>query len=398
MRRPLIVAGILSTALLTARFVFPLVALSDPAGGVLPTGALLRFPTLNLIFAPLFDLWDGVTLLSMGRLNSFLIGAIVLGAAWSIGRSLVGRRLDWRRATGHLALFTLLLGLFVVTGMRWQRPMAHLAGVADSTWWIADLHSHTTVSHDVQGVLQDYFDLDASRAWHARGGYSLFFVTDHNRIDGWSGARVGDSSDGPVVCPGEELSLWRAHIVLLGNVDSVPRSEYADSIPGILRLLGESESRWGALTLASIPEYDENHFGELPLWVIAGIDGFEISNAAPKANRQSKAHVDSVVKIAKFSGRWVAGVTDQHGMGGTPQAWTLVPREAPGAVDRGPCEEVLSTLRTKGFGATQVIERHRLRPDSPWPYWTTAVAVVWEGWRSAQLLQVASWLGWIWGA
>jgi hypothetical protein len=248
----------------------------------------------------------------------------------------------------------------------------------------------------VQGALQDYFDLKTSRAWHARGGYSLFFVTDHNRIDGWKGSSMSDATGGPVVCPGEELSLWRAHIVLLGNVDSVPRAEYADSIPGILRIFSESESRWGALTVASIPEYDENHFEALPLWVIAGVDGFEISNAAPKANRQSTAHVDSVVQLAKVAGRWVAGVTDQHGLGGTPQAWTLIPRDAPSINDRGPCQDVLHTLGTKGFGATQVIERHRLRSDSAWPYWTTVVAVVWEGWRSAQWMQVASWLGWIW--
>lgn len=394
MRRPLIVAGTLSTALLTARYIFPVAALSDPAGGMLPAGAFLHLPVLNLILAPLFDLWDGVTLLSLERLNYFLVGTLVLGAAWSITSSLVDRRLNWTRATARLAIFVGLLGLFVVTGMRWQRPMARLDGVALSTWWVADLHSHTTVSHDVKGLLQEYFDLDASRAWHARGGYSLFFVTDHNRIDGWQGKVFAGT---PVVCPGEELSLWKAHIVLLGNRDSVPRGDYADSMSGILRLFGESESRWGALTLASLPEYDENHFDLLPLWLIAGVDGFEISNPAPKANRQSRAHVDSVVALARQSGRWVAGVTDQHGMGGTPQAWTLVPRENPETIGVDGCQEILHTLGTRGFAATQVIERHRLRPDAWWPYWTTPVAVVWEGWRSAQWMQVASWFAWIWG-
>src|SRR5688572_6583204 len=146
MRRPLIVAGTLSTALLTARYLFPVAALGDPAGGVPPTGAFLQYPALNLLLAPLFDLWDGVTLLSMGRLHSFLMGALVLGAAWSIATSVVDRRLLWGRATGRLAAFVGLLALFVVSGMRWQRPMAHLAGVDRSTTWIADLHSHTTAS------------------------------------------------------------------------------------------------------------------------------------------------------------------------------------------------------------------------------------------------------------
>jgi hypothetical protein len=55
MRRPLIVAGTLSTALLTARYIFPVAPLSDPAGGALPAGASLHFPTLNILLAPLFD-------------------------------------------------------------------------------------------------------------------------------------------------------------------------------------------------------------------------------------------------------------------------------------------------------------------------------------------------------
>ena len=95
MRRPLIVAGALSTALLTARYIFPVAPLRDPAGELLPPGAVLHFPALNLLLAPLFDLWDGVTLLSMGRLHSFLIGTLVLGAAWSIATSVVDRRLRW---------------------------------------------------------------------------------------------------------------------------------------------------------------------------------------------------------------------------------------------------------------------------------------------------------------
>ena len=399
MRRPLIVAGILSAALLTAKVVVPVAALSDPAGAPIPGGSHLAFPFLNLVFAPLFDSWDGVTLLAMPRLHAFLLGTLVLGAAWSIGSAVRERRLRWGLAAAKLAGVVAGVALFVVTGMRWQRPMARLAGVDPAAYWVADLHSHTTVSHDVKGLLQDYFDLETSRAWHVRGGYSAFFVTDHNRIDGWSRAGLASMYYPPAACPGAELSLWRAHIVLLGNYDSVPRSLYADSMPGILRLLEESESRWGALTLASIPEYDENHFEALPVWIGAGVDGFEISNPAPKANRQSRAHADSVVKLARATGRWVAGVTDQHGMGGTPQAWTLVPRD-PAIVQKGhpmPCEEILDALRTKGFAATQVIERHRLRLDSAWPLWTTPVAVLWEGWRAAGWAQVAGWLLWIWG-
>ncbi|HEX7918121.1 MAG TPA: hypothetical protein VF454_01905 [Gemmatimonadales bacterium] len=392
-RRPLVVAATLSLLLLIAHLGFHTPALSDPTGAALPEGVRLAFPTLNLLLAPLFDLWDGVTLLTLPQLNAFLLGALTLGAAWSIGSSIRDRRLRWGRATARLALFVVGLGLFVLGGITWRRPMAHIAGVPDS-FMVVDLHSHTNVSHDVKGRLQGDFDLEASRRWHARGGFDAFFVTDHNRIDGWQG-RIDTLAPEvfPVACPGEELSLYRAHIVVLGNWDSIPRSAYADSTAGIARMLGESERRWRGLTLASIPEYNDNHFADLPQWIADGLDGFEVSNAAPKANRQSRIQRDSVIALARANGRWLAGVSDQHGLGATVQAWTLVRAyESPEDF----CTIALSTLRTGGFAATQVLERHRLRIDSPWPVFATVIGVPWEGWRAAGMWQVVSWLAWIW--
>jgi hypothetical protein len=394
-RRPLIVAASLSLLLLLAKLAFPVPALSDPTGAPLPAGVHLAFPLLNLLLAPLFDLWDGVTLLAMSRLNAFLLGAVTLGALWSVGSSIVEGRLLWGRATARLALFILGLGAFVLGGIRWRRPMAHIDGTPDG-YLVIDLHSHTNVSHDVKGLLQRDFDLESSRRWHARGGFNVFFVTDHNRIDGWR-----NSTDIPLACPGEELSLWRAHIVVLGNTDSIPRGMYADSAPGIARLFRESESRWGGVTLASIPEYDENHFADLPRWIADGVDGFEVSNAAPKANAQSEAHRDSVIHLASGAGRWLAGVTDQHGMGATVQTWTLLRPVV--LTDRIPeaqshlCREIVATLSERGTSATRVIERHRLRLDAPWPLFATVIAVPWEGWRAAGVWQLVSWLGWIWG-
>ena len=391
-RRPLIVAASLSLLILLAKLAFPAPALSDPTGSTLPAGAHLAFPLLNLILAPLFDTWDGVTLLAMPLLRAFLWGSLALFGLVRLLNWRAGRRRHLRWSAGLL----LALTFFLLGGIGWRRSMVQLAGVP-SGWWVVDLHSHTNVSHDVKGWLQGDFDLETSRAWHRRGGFSLFFVTDHNRIDGWShGHLAGD----PVACPGEELSLWGAHIVVLGNTDSIPREMYADSAPGIARLFRESEARWGGLTLASIPEYDDNHFSELSQWIAEGVDGFEVSNPAPKANRQSMAHRDSVIALARANDRWLAGVTDQHGMGATVQSWTLIPHTDVILGNTGmsrPCSEILQRLSRDGAHATQVVERHRLRIDSPWPMFATVIAVPWEGWRAAGWTQLVSWLAWIWG-
>ncbi|HET7042844.1 MAG TPA: hypothetical protein VFI13_12540 [Gemmatimonadales bacterium] len=389
--RPLIVAGTLSFLVLVACLGFPAPALTDPTGAALPASVHLAFPPLAILFAPLFDLWDGVTLLAMPRLHAFLVGAVAILAACALVRAFTGGGVRWRAATFRLATGLLLLALFVLTGIRWRRPMAHLAGVPAATWTV-DLHSHTALSHDAKGLLQRDFDLEASRRWHRRGGYDLYFVTDHNLLN--RDALTTPEGVTPVACPGEELSLWGAHIVLLGNTDSVPRGLYADSAPGITRVFAEGRARWHALTLASIPEYDENHFADLPQWIAAGVDGLEVSNAAPKANRLTRARRDSVIALARAGDRWIAGVSDQHGMGATAQAWTLVPR---GDRPTDPCGDVLQVLATRGWSATQVVERHRVRVDAAWPMWATIVAVPWESWRAANGLQVVSWLAWIWG-
>ena len=406
-RRPLVVAATLSLLLLIAHLGFHTPALSDPTGAALPEGVWLAFPTLNIILAPLFDLWDGVTLLTLPQLNAFLLGALTLGAAWSIGTSIRDGRLRWGRATARLAFFVVGLAFFVLGGVAWRRPMAHIAGVPDSLI-VVDLHSHTNVSHDVKGWLQGDFDLEASRRWHARGGFDAFFVTDHNRIDGWKGKTLEGN---PTACPGEELSLWGAHIVVLLNEDSIPRGMYADSAPGIHRLFGDAQGRWHGFTLASLPEYNENHFADLPRWMQWGVSGFEVSNAAPKANRQRLVDRDSVIRLATTRYRaespntfwpgFLAGVTDQHGMGATVQAWTLLVPSAKNSYDYGDsfsAPDLCYRMRLPLYrGQTRVVERHRLRIDSAWPVFATVIGVPWEGWRAAGMRQVVSWLAWIWG-
>ena len=125
-----------------------------------------------------------------------------------------------------------------------------------------------------------------------------------------------------------------------------------------------------------------------------------MSNPAPKANRQSLAHRDSVIALARARARWIAGVTDQHGMGATVQSWTLIGHTDVIFGNGGmptPCGEILQRLSHDGADATQVIERHRLRVDAPWPVWATIIAVPWEGWRAAGAWQLLIWLIWIWG-
>lgn len=377
--------------------------LSDPVASAAGPSLYLSIPWLYLVLAPVFTLWDGISMLSISRLKGFLIGLMVLYLVWRIARRVWARqtsdsprRFSWLRELGSLVTSIGLLLAFLLTGALWHRPMLSLAGVPPD-YVVVDFHSHTNASHDVRDTWMRGFNVEANRRWHARAGFDAFFITDHNTIEGLKQRDqepVTRDQGYPVLCPGTEVSAWRAHIILLGDSLPVDRSRYNGSLAELLALLQTSDSAYGALSLASLPEYQRNHWNRLTQLTAAGLDGFEIVNASPKANELTRAQRDSVVDLARSHNRFVVGVSDSHGWGATSMTWNLV-RSASGLRGKDLCYSVLRELQT-GFPAVRVIERHRLRPDDWWPMWLTPIGAVWETWRSMGWALSISWGMWIW--
>ncbi len=396
---PLVLTGLILAARLASA-----PALSDPVAGVAPAALYLKIPWAYLVLAPIFTLWDGVSMLSMTRLSGFLGGMAALYLLWRMAWWLLSRRnapealrVRLLYELKVLATSATLFIAFVVIGAVWHRPMLSLAG-AGADEIVVDFHSHTNVSHDVRGTWMSGFDAEANRRWHSRAGFDAAFITDHNVSHRTpdAGRRTPDAGrqapNSTVLCPGIEISAWRAHIVLLGNTGQIDRGQYRE-LQGLLTLLATSESTHGALSLASLPEYRRNHWNRLDSLAAAGLDGFEIVNASPKANELTRAETDTVIAIARSHDRFVAGVSDSHGWGASSMVWNLV--RYPGGRRQDPCSAVIEQLRT-GFGSVQIIERHRVRPDDWWPTLVTPLGVVWETWRSMSWSLVASWLIWIW--
>ncbi|MGZ8392281.1 MAG: PHP domain-containing protein [Gemmatimonadales bacterium] len=386
------------TALLLCARLVSVPALSDPVAGAAPPSLSLEVPWLYLVLAPLFTLWDGASMLSMSRLKGFLVGLVVLYLARRIGRLIWPRRdrgASLLKETRILAVSLLLLVGFLIGGALWHRPMLALRG-ADPRDIVADFHSHTNVSHDVEDTPMRGFDTEANLRWHTRAGFDATFITDHNKVSRESGVGSRESrkrGGATVFCPGIEVSAWRAHILLLGNTLPVDRSRYNSSLEELLTLLATSDSALGALSVASLPEYRRNHWDRLDRLIAAGLDGFEVVNASPKANELPRGERDAVIALARAHNRFVVGVSDSHGWGATSMVWNLVHTREGASSDS--CQAVLGSLRT-GFPAVSIIERHRLRPDSWWPMWLTPAGVVWETWRSMGWALTAAWLVWIW--
>jgi hypothetical protein len=387
-RSPVFLPLALTAGLALARL-WSVPALSDPLGAALPPGLHLSLPPLYLLAAPLFDLWDGVSMLSMRRLTAFLTGLLLLFVLWRVLRALIRRGTRVGRELLLLVTSLAALAAFIAGGLLWHRPMAALAG-ASPDQAIVDFHTHTNRSHDVEGTAMRDYDVAANLRWHGRAGFDATFITDHNTV-----GALARGNGLPIACPGIEVSAWRAHIVLLGDTMPVDRGRYNQDLAGLLDLLLSSEKEYGALSVASIPEYVRNHWERLDTLVAAGLDGFEIVNAAPKANEITRAERDTVIALARRTDRFVVGVSDSHGWGATSMVWNLVDlpgwRRAPGEV----CTGILRRLG-EGFGSTRIVERHRLRPDSAWPMLLTPLGVLWEIWRSIGWGETLAWVGWIW--
>jgi len=387
-------AALLLSAALIAAALMAVPALTDPTGAPLPPGLELHAPPLYLILAPLFGTWDGITLLGMARLKGFLWGIAIGYVLWRAWR--------WRSRQGTLqqrllrelsvlSAFCVLFALFVLAGLTWHRPMLALRGAGPDAI-VVDLHSHTNVSHDVQGTLMRGYDAAANRRWHGRAGFDAFFVTDHNTTAGWRADPSPDAS--PRLCRGIEVSAWRAHIVLLGDTTDVDRTLYANGEAGVLALLRDSRLRYNSLAVASLPEYDRALWNERDSLVAAGVAGFEIVNASPKAADFPPAHRDSIIALAKAHDLFVAGVNDSHGWGATSLAWTLI--RLPGwrrLTD--PCPALLQVLATPG-DAVQIVERTHLTRESRWPMVLTPLGMLWVTWQTQGWPLTLGWLAWTW--
>lgn len=384
----------LTVTLLLARLV-AVPPLADPAGGIVPPGVGLAAPPLYLLLAPLFTMWDGVALLSRSRMEGFLLGLVLAFAAWRVVRRCCRRRAllsaTLREVGAGVAMLVALVA-FVLGGALWHRPMLSLSGLPASLMSV-DFHTHTSASRDVRGTLVGWYDLEANRRWHDAGGYDAAFITDHNRRT-LSAPSVG--ADGlPVLCPGTEIGAWRAHVLVLGRNAPAKRPVHGRDLDGLFRLLRETRAA-GAPAVLSIPEYEHEHRDRIGELLASGAAALEISNGSPKASELTGARRDTVIGIARAHDAAVLGVSDHHGWGATAMTWSLVARPE-GTDGHELCATAVQAVASGGFGAVQIVERHRVTPDAWWPALLTPAAVVWETWRAMGWPLTLAWLFWIWG-
>jgi len=344
--------------LLTALWAQP--SLVDAVTGAAPGDADLVRPVLYTGLAPLSNLLDALTFLSLGRAQAALLVWVIALAALGAAKPGSRRRRITRGLVGP-AVIVLLVAATVLL----PRPVPRLAA-NDSTVTVLDYHAHTDASHDGRA---GWTAADLAE-WHAAQGFTAAYVTDHNII-------FSRPAERPIaLLPGVEWSVYRQHVVALGAGRTIDRERYQGDTRRMLGLFTELH-RQGAVGIASLPEYWRNHREDLDAFVAAGVDGFEIVNCAPKAIGFSGADRRDVIDLAARHDLLVTGASDNHGWGKVTCVWNI---SLPGG---------------HGFRANRVITRPIVLAQGTSPAWTAAFSQPWLMFRGLTWPERISWLTWI---
>lgn len=332
----------------------------DVASGAPPLDADLVRSLAYTAFAPLSNVLDALTFLTVDRATALLLVWVPAPALWGFLRRGSRRR---RIVTAVIGAVT--VPMLAVAAVLLPRPVPSLV-VADSAFTVIDYHAHTERSHDGRGgwTFRDLAE------WHAAQGFGASYVTDHNVLF------TDDFTDPIPLLPGVEWSVYDQHIVALGTVALIDRAAFSRDTRSMLRLFAELHRR-GAIGLASLPEYWRNHWGDLDAFVAAGVDGFEIVNCAPKALAFPSDARAQVLRLAVRRDLLVVGASDNHGWGKVTCVWNL------------------SSPSAHGYRSNRVIARPLALAQGDWEPWTAAYTQPWLMLRSLSWSERSSWITWI---
>ena len=359
-RHPIAIALVV---LLLGTAIHPLPPLVDAITGSAPGDVDLDRPVSYVLLAPLSNTLDALTFFSLSRAQWAVAVWLLLLVVWGVARN--GTR---RQRMGRALVGPLILVLLAAAALLLPRPVPRLIA-SDGASTIIDYHAHTKASHDGRPG----WTLDDLAAWHARQGFEASYVTDHNVI-------YDSSLPAPAapinLLPGVEWSVYGQHVVAIGPVQPIVRDSFSGTTERMLRVFGVIE-RQGALSIASLPEYWKNHRDDLGAFVVAGVDGFEIVNCAPKALSFPSSGRREVLALAAGHDLLVVGASDNHGWGQVTCVWNV---SQPGA---------------QGYRSNRVFARPLALLQGDWLPWTAPFTQPWFMLRSLTWSERASWLTWV---
>lgn len=359
----------------------------------------LRRPTSYLLLAPVSNVLDTLTLLSVRQHIAFVLTIVAAYAAWwwRVGRAALATVAPARRALREVARLgvglVLLLGLYAAATLV-PRPMAALDASADIL--VVDFHAHTRFSHDGR---RGWTPEDV-RAWHRDAGFDVAYITDHRTFEGARDAWANNptrAGEGTFLLPGIEV-VWRGEHVNVLDADRM----YRGLLNETLRDVDEKALAIASMLAGAEPVLIETIPADLSRVVPArgrgtpGVRAIEIVDGAPRGLGQVRRERARIVQLAdSFNLALVAG-SDHHGWGHTAAGWTLMFLPQWRAVSPDQLSNAISNLiRNGGRRSTRVVERYVADTEGGMALPLTVPLVGWGMFRALSSDERILWLAWI---
>jgi hypothetical protein len=391
--------GLLSVVVLVAlSALFPRQPVHDAVTFEQVTEVTLRRPMGYLLMAPVSNVLDAVTLLSLRQHIALLVTIIVCYAIWwwLIGRKTLVTVSRGRRAlreTARIGVGLVVLIALYAAALIMPRPMASLEAGADIL--VVDFHSHTNYSHDGR---PDWTPEDV-RAWHRNAGFDAAYITDHRTFDG---ARAAWANNPTPVGSGMELLpaievVWHGEHVNVLDADRMYRGLLTET----LRDIDDGALKIASTLPGSEPVLIETLPGDLSKVVAAsgpgtaGVRAIEVIDGSPKGLGQTRRERAQIVHLADSTNLALVAGSDHHGWGHTAAGWTLMflpqwrtasPEELTAGIGK--------VIRGGGRKSTRVVERYIADTETGVALPLTVPLVAWGMLRSLSGDERVVWFAW----
>jgi hypothetical protein len=361
-------------------------------------GVSLRRPPGYVLLAPISDLLDLLTLLSVRQHVALLVTLLLGYAAWwaTRGRRLVASATPRRRAAqvaARIGLALLALLSVYAAGVLMPRPMAALD--APPALLVVDFHTHTRYSHDGR---PDWTPEDL-RAWHRDGGFGAAYVTDHRTFEGARDAWANNpplAGEGVTLLPAIEV-VWRGEHVNVLDAERMYRGLFDPA----LRDVDEDNLKLASAVSGSEPVLVETIPGNLSKIITAagpgtaGVRAIELVDGAPRGLGQSRRERLRILALADSLNLALVAGSDHHGWGHTVAGWTLMYLPGWRGVPPMRLATVIPTvIRQGGSRATKVVERYVTDTERGIALPFTAPLVAWGMMRTLSPDERVAWIVW----
>jgi hypothetical protein len=351
-------------------------------------------PPLYVAIAPLSDVLDAFSLLSVPQLIALTVALAAYFSLWRVWRARRRGTTRWNEFCAASRAFVVYLLLVAMSAVL-PRPMAALK-VHDPDAVVFDVHSHTNYSHDASHT----FTVERNREWHRAAGFDVAYITDHRCFDGAAeGLRTNPkrAGDGTVLLSGVELQGDEQHQVVLEPPDAAVPKGFLEA--WCVRAGAGHTPAIPPVRVQTIPE-DLSKMRVASPTTPDGVTAIEISDGAPRGLAQADRDGEELWDLASDHHLSVIAGSNNHGWGRTAVAWNVV--RIPGWRSLSPDslgKLIEDRLRSRDVNAVQVVTRRRFESPSnrylaAAAYVATPVIVGLMVWDSMSVLDWLSWLAW----